>query len=168
LRVNDEIRVREVRLIDADGTQLGVVDIQKAREVAESRDLDLVEVSPTAKPPVCKVLDFGKYRFEQSKRIKESRKTQKVVIIKEIRLRPKIEEHDYNTKLKQTIGFLNKGYKVKISIRFRGREMAHTDIGRNILERIIQDISEIGEPEFSPKFEGRVIVTVLSPAKKKK
>ena len=155
-----------MRLIDADGTQLGVVDLQKAREVAESRGLDLVEVSPTAKPPVCKVLDFGKYRFEQSKRIKESRKTQKIVIIKEIRLRPKIEENDYNTKLRQAVGFLKKGYKVKISIRFRGREMAHTDIGRHILERMIQDVAEIGEPEHTPKFEGRVIITILSPKKK--
>lgn len=153
-------------MIDSDGAQLGIVDLQKAQEVAETRGLDLVEVSPTAKPPVCKILDFGKYRFEQSKRIKESRKTQKVIILKEIRLRPKIEEHDYNTKLRQTIGFLKKGYKVKISIRFRGREMAHTDIGRHILERLIQDVAEVGEPEYTPKFEGRVIVTLLSSKKK--
>lgn len=153
-------------MIDSDGAQLGIVELQKAREVAERRGLDLVEVSPTAKPPVCKILDFGKYRFEQSKRIKESRKTQKVIILKEIRLRPKIEEHDYNTKLRQAIGFLKKGYKVKISIRFRGREMAHTDIGRHILERLIQDVAEVGEPEYTPKFEGRVIVTVLSSKKK--
>jgi translation initiation factor IF-3 len=158
--------VREVRLIDSDGTQLGVVDLAKARDVAESRGLDLVEVSPTAKPPVCKILDFGKYRFEQSKRIKESRKTQKVVIVKEIRLRPKIEEHDYNTKLRQTIGFLKKGYKVKVSVRFRGRELAHTEIGRSIIERIIENVAEVGEPDFTPKSEGRVIVTVLSPKKK--
>jgi translation initiation factor IF-3 len=153
-------------LIDSDGTQLGVVALTKAREVADSRGLDLVEVSPTAKPPVCKILDFGKYRFEQSKRIKESRKSQKIVIVKEMRLRPKIEEHDYKTKLRQTIGFLKKGYKVKVSIRFRGRELAHTDIGRQIIERMIDDVAEVGAPDFIPKFEGRVIVTVLSPKKK--
>jgi translation initiation factor IF-3 len=153
-------------LIDFDGTQLGVVALAKAREVAESRGLDLVEVSPTAKPPVCKILDFGKYRFEQSKRIKESRKSQKLVIVKEMRLRPKIEDHDYQTKLRQTIGFLKKGYKVKVSVRFRGRELAHTDIGGQIIERMIDDVAEVGDPDFTPKFEGRVIVTVLSPKKK--
>jgi len=142
------------------------VDIKKVREVAESKGLDLVEISPSAKPPVCKILDFGKYRFEQSKRIKESRKSQKIVITKEIRLRPKIEEHDYNTKLRQTIGFLKKGYKVKVSIRFRGRELAHTEIGSQIINRLIEDTSEEGAPDFTPKFEGRVIVTVLSPKTK--
>lgn len=142
------------------------MDIQKARQLAEDMGLDLVEISPEAKPPVCKILDFGKYRFEQSKKIKEAKKKQKIVLTKEIRLRPKIEEHDYNTKLKQAMGFLEKGYKVKLSIRFKGRELAHKDIGREIIERFINDVGEYGTPDFKPKFESRVFVTVISPKKK--
>ncbi len=159
--------MKEVRLIDSDGAQLGIMEVRRAREIAEQRGLDLVEVSPDAKPPVCKVLDYGKYRFEQAKKIKESKKKQKIVLTKEIRLRPKIEEHDYNTKLKQAIGFLQKGNKVKVSVRFRGRELAHTDLGRDIIDRLIQDVSEVGMAEFTPKFESRVIVTVLGPKKGK-
>lgn len=143
------------------------MELKKAREVAENKGLDLVEISPDAKPPVCKILDFGKYRFEQSKKIKESKKKQNVILTKEIRLRPKIEEHDFNTKLRQTIVFLRKGYKVKISVRFRGRELSHTDIGRNIINRIVEEVSEVGVVDFNPKFEGRVIVTVISPKKSK-
>jgi len=143
------------------------MELKKAREVAENKGLDLVEISPDAKPPVCKILDFGKYRFEQSKKIKESKKKQNVILTKEIRLRPKIEEHDFNTKLRQTIGFLRKGYKVKISVRFRGRELSHTDIGRNIINRIVEEVGEVGVVDFNPKFEGRVIVTVISPKKSK-
>lgn len=116
---------------------------------------------------MCKILDFGKYRFEQSKKIKESKKKQKVIMIKEMRLRPKIEDHDYKTKLRQTIGFLEKGYKVKLTLRFRGREMAHTDIGRELVDRMISDISEVGVAENKPKFEGRVIVTMFAPKTKK-
>jgi translation initiation factor IF-3 len=134
--------------------------------VAESRDLDLVEVSPNANPPVCKIMDFGKYRFEQSKKIKESKKKQKTVLLKEVRLRPKIEEHDYQTKLRQTINFLSKGNKVKITLRFRGREMAHTDLGRELLNKMIDDVSEYGAAEKRPQFQGRVITTVLAPKKK--
>jgi translation initiation factor IF-3 len=167
IRINDEIRVKEVRLIDSDGAQLGIMEVRRAREIADERGLDLVEVSPDARPPVCKVLDYGKYRFEQAKKIKESKKKQKIVLTKEIRLRPKIEEHDYNTKLKQTIGFLQKGNKVKVLVRFRGRELAHTDIGRDILNKMIQDVGEVGIVEFPPKFESRVIVTVLGPKKGK-
>lgn len=159
--------MKEVRLIDADGSQLGVMDIRRAREIADDKGLDLVEVSPDAKPPVCKVLDYGKYRFEQAKKIKESKKKQKIVLIKEIRLRPKIEEHDYHTKLKQALGFLEKGNKVKVSLRFRGRELAHTDLGREVLDRMIQDVAEVGAPEFNPKFESRVIMTILAPKKTK-
>jgi translation initiation factor IF-3 len=143
------------------------MDVRRAREIAEERSLDLVEVSPDAKPPVCKVLDYGKYRFEQAKKIKESKKKQKIVLTKEIRLRPKIEEHDYNTKLKQAIGFLQKGNKVKVLVRFRGRELAHTDLGRIVLDRLIQDVGEVGMAEFTPKFESRVILTVLGPKKGK-
>ncbi len=140
--------------------------MQKAREVADSKDLDLVEVSPGANPPVCKILDFGKYRFEQSKKIKESKKKQKVILTKEMRLRPKIEEHDYQTKLRQTIEFIKKGFKVKVTLRFKGREMAHTDLGREIINRMIEDVSEFGSVESKPKFEGRVIVTLLVPKSK--
>jgi translation initiation factor IF-3 len=154
-------------LIDSDGKQLGIMNIENARELSESRGLDLVEVSPDAKPPVCKILDFGKYRFEQSKKIKESKKKQKVVLTKEVRLRPKIEEHDFQTKLRQTHGFLQKGYKVKVSLRFRGRELTHTDIGRNVINRLVEGVSEVGTVDFNPKFEGKTIVTVLSPKKSK-
>lgn len=143
------------------------MDIRKAREIADEKGLDLVEVSPDAKPPVCKLLDYGKFRFEQAKKIKESKKKQKVVVTKEIRLRPKIEEHDYNTKMRQAAGFLQKGNKVKVTVRFRGRELAHTDIGREVIDRLIEDVSEFGVPEFNPKFESRVIVTLLSPKKMK-
>ena len=144
------------------------MDLHRAREVAETRGLDLVEVSPTSNPPVCKIMDFGKYRFEQDKKIRESKKKQTIVTIKEMRLRPKIEEHDYQTKLRQTIGFLKKGNKVKVTLRFRGREMAHTDIGRELIDRMITDLSEVGVVETRPKFEGRVIVTMLSPKAKAK
>ncbi len=153
-------------MIGPDGNQMGIMDVNKAREIAENMGLDLVEVSPDARPPVCKILDFGKYRFEQAKKLKESKKKQKVVLTKEIRLRPKIEEHDYNTKLKQAISFLEKGYKVKVTIRFKGRELAHTDIGREIVERFINDVSDYGTPDYKPKFESRVIVTIISPKKK--
>ncbi len=139
----------------------------KARDTAEDKGLDLVEVSPNSNPPVCKIMDFGKYRFEQSKKIKDSKKKQSVVILKEMRLRPKIEEHDYQTKLRQTIGFLNKGFKVKITLRFRGREMAHIDIGREVVERMIKDLDEVGALENRPKLDGRVIVAMLGPKIKK-
>jgi len=165
VRVNNEIIARQVRLIGEDGKQLGIIDTRKALEIAQERGLDLVEVSPNANPPVCKILDYGKYKFEQDKKIKESKKKQKVVLTKEIRLRPKIEEHDYQTKLRQAIQFLQKGYKVKLSIRFRGRELAHTDIGREVINRFIEDTGDYGQPEFRPKFESRVIVTVLAPKK---
>jgi translation initiation factor IF-3 len=161
------VRAREVRLIDEEGTQLGIVELAKARQTAETKGLDLVEVSPNSNPPVCRIMDFGKYRFEQSKKIKESKKKQAVVILKEMRLRPKIEEHDYQTKLRQTIGFLKKGFKVKITLRFRGREMAHTDIGREVVERMIKDLDEVGTLENRPKQEGRVIVALLVPKTKK-
>jgi translation initiation factor IF-3 len=144
------------------------MDLHKAREVAETRGLDLVEVSPTSNPPVCKIMDFGKYRFEQDKKIRESKKKQTIVTIKEMRLRPKIEEHDYQTKLRQTIGFLKKGNKVKVTLRFRGREMAHTDIGRELIDHMIADLGEVGVVETKPKFEGRVIVVMLAPKAKAK
>jgi translation initiation factor IF-3 len=165
-RINEEIRSREVRLIDSDGKQLGIVGIEQARETAEKRNLDLVEVSPNANPPVCKIMDFGKYRFEQSKKIKESKKKQKVVLTKEVRLRPKIEEHDYQTKLRQTINFISKGNKVKITLRFRGREMAHTELGKELLNKMIKDVNEVGVVEKKPQFQGRVITMVLAPKKK--
>jgi translation initiation factor IF-3 len=146
---------------------MGIVTLAKARETADTRGLDLVEVSPNSTPPVCKIMDFGKYRFEQSKKIKESKKKQTVVTIKEMRLRPKIEEHDYQTKLRQTIGFLKKGFKVKVTLRFRGREMTHQDIGREIIDRMLADVSEVGAPENRPKLEGRLIVTMIGPKTKK-
>ncbi|MFW6138547.1 MAG: translation initiation factor IF-3 [Spirochaetota bacterium] len=167
-RVNKEIRAKQVRLIDSDGTRIGVISLKDALKTAESRALDLVEVSPNANPPVCKILDFGKYKFEQAKKLKESKKKQKTIETKEIRFRPKIEEHDYITKLNQVKKFLEKGKKVKLSVRFRGREMAHTDKGKEVLNRLVQDVNGMGAADHKPRFEGRVITVMLSPVKKSK
>ena len=143
------------------------MNLPQALELARGQELDLVEISPTATPPVCKILDYGKYKYEQTKKERKAKKGQKIGLLKEVRFRPKIEEHDFNTKSRQTIEFLQKGYKVKLTIRFRGRELSHTDIGRNVLNKLIEKIDEFGAVDFNPKFEGRTIVTVVSPKKNK-
>ncbi|MFC4075729.1 translation initiation factor IF-3 [Salinithrix halophila] len=162
-QVNEAIRAREVRLIDAQGTQLGIKPFREALRMAQEADLDLVNVAPQAKPPVCRIMDYGKYRYEQSKREKEARKNQKTVQIKEVRFSPSIEEHDVHTKLRNVKKFLNNGDKVKLSIRFRGREITHQDLGRKILNRMAQEVKDIGDVERQPKLEGRQMIMILSP-----
>lgn len=161
--VNENIRAREVRLIDVGGEQLGIVSLQEALRLAEERNLDLVNVAPQAKPPVCRIMDYGKYRYEQTKREKESRKNQKIVNLKEIRLSPTIEEHDFQTKLKNVVKFLKNGDKVKVSVRFRGRQITHSDIGRKLLERVIEETEELAGVEKRPNMEGRSMMIILAP-----
>jgi translation initiation factor IF-3 len=154
-------------LIDADGGQLGVVPIREARQLTEESGLDLVELSPDAKPPVCRIMDFGKFRFQQSKRKAAAKKKQKQVHIKEIKIRPATEEGDYQVKLRNIIRFLNEGDKAKVTLRFRGREMAHPELGLHLMERIMNDLVEYGVVEQRPKFEGRQMVMVIGPKKQK-
>ena len=163
LRINDMIRVPEVRLISADGRQAGVVSTEQAMELARENRLDLVEVSPMARPPVCKILDYGKYKFEQEKRIKESKRKQKLGKLKEIRMQPKIETHDLQFKARQVRQFLEEGNKVKVTIRFRGRELAHTEIGRDVLGRILKILVDAAVLERRPQMEGRFMSMFLSP-----
>ncbi len=163
LRINDMIRVPEVRLISADGRQAGVVSTDQAMELARENGLDLVEVSPMARPPVCKILDYGKYKFEQEKRIKESKRKQKLGKLKEIRMQPKIETHDLQFKARQVRQFLEEGNKVKVTIRFRGRELAHTEIGRDVLGRILEILVDAAVLERRPQMEGRFMSMFLSP-----
>ncbi len=163
--INEQIRDKEVRLVGADGEQLGIVSVKEAQAMAREQGLDLVKVAPKAKPPVCKIIDFGKFRYEQTKREKEAKKKQNVISVKEVRLSPNIEEHDINTKMKQANKFLTKGNKVKVSVRFRGRELAHTSVGRTILLEFAKDLEEISEIEKRPKMEGRSMVMFLTPKK---
>ena len=165
--INEQIRDKEVRLVGADGEQLGVVSVKEAQAMAREQGLDLVKVAPKANPPVCKIIDFGKFRYEQTKREKEAKKKQNIISVKEVRLSPNIEEHDINTKMKQANKFLTKGDKVKVSVRFRGRELAHTSVGRTILLEFAKDLEEIAEIEKRPKMEGRSMVMFLTPKKAK-
>ena len=161
MRINNRIRVREVRVVGEAGEQLGVLATAEAIKRAEEAGLDLVEVAPTAVPPVCRIMDYSKYKYEQEKREKEARKKQKIVHLKEIRLSPKIGEHDYQFKLRNLEDFLKRGDKVKITMMFKGREMAHVDLGRKILDRLSSDISQIGEIEEPARQEGRFINMVI-------
>ena len=163
LQINEEIREREVRLIDVDGEQVGVISTQKALDMAFSHKLDLVKVAPNAKPPVCRIMDYGKYKYELAKKEKEARKNQKTMNLKEVRMSPSIEEHDLNVKAKQAITFLNAGDKVKVSVRFRGRELGHTEMGRTVLNNFIEIIGENGKVDKRPKMEGRNMVMFLVP-----
>lgn len=164
-QINEEIRDKEVRLIDADGNQLGVVPIAKAQEAAAAKNLDLVKIAPHAVPPVCRVMDYGKFRFEQAKREKEARKNQHVVEIKEIRLSPGIDVNDFNVKTNHAKRFLKEGNKVKVSVRFRGREVTHSSIGLDLLRRFAENCSDIGSMEKAPKLEGRQMIMFLAPKK---
>lgn len=161
--LNDAIIDKEVRLIGEDGEQLGIVSGEEANRIAAEKGLDLVKISPNAKPPVCKIMDYGKYRFEQAKRAKEAKKNQHVMEVKEIRMSPGIGENDFNTKLKNGIKFLSDGDRVKVTVRFRGREMAHTDIGRELLKKFAESCSEIGNMDKDPKLEGRNMSIFMSP-----
>ena len=163
-QINEEIRDKEVRLIGDDGEQLGILPIQQAQDIAVEKGMDLVKIAPQAKPPVCKIMDYGKFRFEQQKREKEARKNQKIVDIKEIRLSLNIDTNDFNTKVAQAAKFLAKGDKVKVSIRFRGREMAHTNLGLEVHKRFAQALPD-AVVEKQPKLEGRSMQMFLAPAK---
>lgn len=165
VRVNERIRIREVRLIDEDGTQLGVVPTRDALEIAREKGLDLVEVQPNAVPPVCRLMDYGRFRYEESRRERESRRKAKGATLKEVRMAPKIDDHDIQTKARQAQRFLEAGDKVKISVLFRGREMLHQDIGRNLLMQLVQQLSEISTVDQDPRMEGRSMSVLLSPRK---
>jgi translation initiation factor IF-3 len=159
------IRVPEIRLIDQDGENAGVVTPERAIEMAEEVGLDLVEISPGANPPVCKIMDFGKFKYEQQKKAVEAKKKQKIIEIKEVKFRPNIDTHDYDVKMRSVTKFLGEGDKVKVTLRFRGREMAHLELGRELLQRIAGDIEEIAKIEAMPKMEGRQMIMVVSPAR---
>ncbi len=161
--INEAIKASEVRVIDTDGTQLGVMSLKEALAISVKKDLDLVNIAPNAVPPVCKVMDFGKYRFEQAKREKEAKKNQKVVEVKEIRLGLSIDTHDFETKANHAIRFLKDGDKVKVSIRFRGREFGHPEIGKEIMERFAEYCSEVASVEKPAKMEGRNMLMFLAP-----
>ena len=162
-RINGAIRVPKVRCIDPDGNQLGIIDTRDAIEKAGDFGLDLVEVQPNAEPPVCKILDYGKYKYEAQKRANEARKKQKTIEVKEIKFRPNIDEHDYQVKMRNVTKFLNGGDKVKVTLRFRGREMAHQELGANVLARVREETEELAKVEAMPKMEGRQMVMVLAP-----
>lgn len=163
LQINEDIREKEVRLIGADGEQIGVVDTKKALEMAISKKLDLVVVSPNAKPPVCKIIDYGKYRYETIKKAKEAKKKQAVVNVKEIRMSPNIDTHDLETKAKTASKFFKSGDKVKVTVRFRGREMAHTDMGKDVLMDFAKLVEEFGTIDKKPMLEGRNYVMIMNP-----
>jgi translation initiation factor IF-3 len=162
-QVNEAIRAREVRLIGVGGEQLGIFPLRDALQRAKEANLDLVSVAPQAKPPVCRVMDYGKFRYEQSKREKEARKNQKIIQVKEVRLSPTIDENDVQTKLKNVKKFLEKGDKVKLTIRFRGREITHKEIGRKILDRLASEVKDLSEVERHPELEGRQMIMILTP-----
>ena len=163
LQINEQIRDREIRLVDSDGSQLGVMPLQKARELAEQRNLDLVKIAPQATPPVCKIIDYGKFRVEQSKREKEQRKNQRTVEIKEVRLSLNIDTHDFETKRNHAVRFIGEGNKVKASIRFRGREMGHPELGQEIMRRFAESMADVANVEKPAKLEGRTMLMFLAP-----
>ncbi len=162
MRINEEIRAREIRVVSADGEQLGIMSVKDALKIAQEKELDLVEVAPTAKPPVCRIMDFGKYRYEQSKREREARKKQKVIEIKEIRMTPKIEAHDFQVKVKAAQKFLKDGDKVKAMIRFRGREIVHAELGKILLMQLFEDVRDQAVMEREPKIEGKNMIMILA------
>ncbi|MBQ9534532.1 MAG: translation initiation factor IF-3 [Clostridia bacterium] len=166
-QINEEILDKEVRLVDSDGTQLGIMSIEQAMETAIDRGLDLVKIAPKAEPPVCRIMDYGKFRFEQAKKEKEARKNQKIVDIKEVRLSAKIDVHDFDVRVRSAQKFLTSGDKVKASIRFRGREMAHTEIGQGVMDRFAEALKEYGTVEKPAKLEGRQMLMFLAPVKNK-
>ena len=162
-RVNDRIRVAEIRLIGAEGENVGVVTPAVGLQMAQDAGLDLVEISPNASPPVCKIMDVGKFKYEQQKREAEARKKQKIIEVKEIKFRPGTDTHDYDVKMRSVLKFLEGGDKVKVTLRFRGREMAHQDLGLELLHRVRADVEELGKVESMPKLEGRQMVMMISP-----
>ncbi len=163
IRINERIRVPQVRLIDTTGEQIGVVPTREALRMALEKGFDLVEISPTAKPPVCKIMDYGKYKYELNKKAKSAKKKQHIIQMKEMRLRPKIEEHDYQFKLKHMREFLEKGNKVKVFVEFRGREMTHQELGHKIIQRLEEDLKDLGIIEQKAKMEGRNLSLTFMP-----
>lgn len=163
IRVNDQIKAREIRLIDAEGEQLGIVPLEQGLKAAENQGYDLVEVAPQAKPPVCKLLDYGKYKYEISKKEKDSKKKQHVIVVKEIRMRPRTEEHDLEFKLRHARKFLEQKNKVKFTVQFRGREMAYKEFGEQLLERVEDELEDIAKVESESKFEGRSLTMTMAP-----
>lgn len=162
-RVNEDITTAEIRLIDAEGENHGTVNVEKALTMAKAAGLDLVEISPNAEPPVCKILDYGRYRYAAQKKASLAKKKQRTVDIKEIKLRPGIEKHDYDVKMRSVTKFLDSGDKVKVTLRFRGREMAHQELGLDVLKRVQEDFKEVAKIEQAPKMEGRQVIMVMSP-----
>ncbi|WP_313884878.1 translation initiation factor IF-3 [Desulfofundulus sp. TPOSR] len=161
--MNEEIRAREVRVVDPSGNQLGIMPVREALRLAEERQLDLVEIAPQAKPPVCRLMDYGKYKYEQSKREKEAKKRQRIINIKEVKLRPSIEEHDFQVKARNAARFLKEGDKVKATIMFRGREIMHTQLGHQLLLRLAEQVKDLSIIERQPKLEGKNMVMILAP-----
>ncbi|NWG03827.1 MAG: translation initiation factor IF-3 [Syntrophaceae bacterium] len=168
VRINREIRAKEVRVVDPEGKQLGILPVFEALRLASHYELDLVEVSPKSEPPVCRIMDYGKFKYQQSKKAHEAKKKQAVVHIKEVKMRPKTEEHDFQFKLRHIERFLKEGNKTKVTIVFRGRELAHPDLGKNMLARVTEEAKEWGKVEQTPKFEGRNFIMVLSPLQSQK
>ena len=162
-RVNEKIRALDVQVIGSEGNNLGVLTLKKAIEIAKDESLDLIEISPNANPPVCKIMDIGKYKYDLQKKASLAKKKQKVVSLKELKLRPGTEIHDYNFKLKNAKKFLVKGDKVKFTVKFKGREMQHIQLGRDLMNRIIEDTKEVGKIETHPKFEGKQMIMVIQP-----
>jgi translation initiation factor IF-3 len=165
-RINDEIRIPQVQLVDHDGQNRGIVDIEQAIMLAEEAGLDLVEISPNSRPPVVKILDYGKYKFQAQKKAAEARKKQKTVEVKEIKMRPSIDTHDYDVKMRAARRFLDEGDKVKMTLRFRGREMAHQELGLQLLFRVRDDLTDMAKVEAEPKLEGRQMIMILAPSLK--
>jgi len=163
MRINEEIRVKEVRLISSEGEQLGIFPVREALRMAVEKEQDLVEISPNARPPVCRIMDYGKFKYEQSKREKEARKKQKIINIKEVKIRPNIEPHDLDVKTKNAVKFLKDGDKVKVTLMFRGREMAHAELGKQLLHQMAEITKDVANVERLPKVEGRNMIMILAP-----
>ena len=162
-RTNHRIRSLDVQVINSSGENLGILPIKKAVEIAKGENLDLIEISPNANPPVCKIMDIGKYKYDMQKKANKAKKNQKIAVLKELKLRPGTEIHDYNFKIKNAKKFLQKGDKVKFTVRFKGREMQHVQLGKDLMNRIIEDTKEIGRVEVNPKFEGRQMIMIIHP-----
>ncbi|EGT3842907.1 translation initiation factor IF-3 [Clostridioides difficile] len=165
LAINEQIKDKEIRVLSPTGEQLGVMPTKEAQAMANSKNLDLVQISSNANPPVCKIMDYGKFRYEQARKEKEAKKKQKTIVVKEVRLRPGIEQNDLNTKANNAIKFLKKGDKVKVELRFRGRELGHKDIGKEVMLKFLDIIKEFGEPTKAPAFEGNNMVVIIDPKK---
>jgi translation initiation factor IF-3 len=164
-RVNQQIRISPVRVIDTDGEQLGIMPVERALEVAEEKGLDLVEVAPMARPPVCRIMDYGKFRYQEQRKAREARKKQHQVQLKEVKMRPGIEDHDFDFKTRHARRFLQEGNKVKVTMMFRGRQLAHPELGRQVLDELAQQVSDVGKVEVQPTMEARSMTMVIAPLK---